>query len=108
MSPAPKMNFALIGELNAAYQRLPSGDKLFSSSCRFRPSETVAESNVFSIRRGLSSTHLSAPMAAGSGAQSQVVKNVGDVPTAVDDTDNLDDTGTLPVEDKILAVRKQP
>lgn len=56
-----------------------------------------------SICRGLSSAHL----AAGSGAQSQVVKDVGDVPTAVDNTDNLDDAGTLPVEDKILAVRKQ-
>jgi hypothetical protein len=43
----------------------------------------------------------------GVGAQSQVVKNVRDVPTAVDNTDNLDDAGTLRVEDKMVAVRKQ-
>jgi hypothetical protein len=61
-------------------------------------SETVAEGVFFISRQQL---------AAGSGAQSQVVKNVGDVPTAVDNTDNLDDAGTLPLEDKIVAVRKQ-
>jgi hypothetical protein len=61
-----------------------------------------------SIRRGLSGTHCPVSIGGGVGAQSQVVKNVWDVPTAVDDTDNLDDSGTLPVEDKILAVCKQP
>ena len=30
---------------------------------------------------------------------SQLVKNVGDVPAAVNDTDNLEDAGTLAVED---------
>ena len=60
-----------------------------------------------SIRRGLSSTHFAVSIGGGVGAQSQVVKNVGDVPTVVDNTDNLDDARTLPVEDKILAVRKQ-
>ena len=61
-----------------------------------------------SIRRGLSSTHFAVSIGGGIWAQSQVVENVGDVPTAVDDTDNLDDAGTLTVEDQILAVRKQP
>ncbi len=56
---------------------------------------------------GLSSVHFPAPSWRPVGAQSQVVENVGDVPAAVDNTDNLDDTGTLPVEDKKLAVRKQ-
>ena len=65
-------------------------------------SETVAESVFFDLSRPEQD-----PFGGRSGAQSQVVKDVGDVPTAVDNTDNLDDAGTLPVEDKIPAVRNQ-
>jgi hypothetical protein len=38
---------------------------------------------------------------------SQLIKNVRDVPAAVDDPDNLDDAGTLAVEDQIVTVRQQ-
>jgi hypothetical protein len=62
-------------------------------------SETVADS-LFSIRRGLISTQLATPIGGGIGAQSQVVENVGNVPAPVDNTDNLDDAGTLTVEDQ--------
>ena len=62
-------------------------------------SETVAESVFFDLSRPEQYPF------GGRGAQSQVVNDVGEVPTAVDNTDNLDDAGTLPVEDKILAVR---
>jgi hypothetical protein len=65
-------------------------------------SETVPESVFFDLSRPEQY-----PFGGRVGAQSQVVKNVGDVPAAVDNTDNLDDAGTLPVEDKILAVRNR-
>ena len=38
--------------------------------------------------------------------RSQFVKYVRDVPAAVDDADNLDDAGTLAVENEIVAVRE--
>ena len=70
-------------------------------------SEAVAESVFFDPSRHEQYPFRGTNWRRGSGVQSQVVKNVGDVPTAVDNTDNLDDAGTLPVEDKILTVRKQ-
>ena len=40
--------------------------------------------------------------------RSQFVENVGYVPAAVDDPDNLDHAWTLAVENKIVTVREQP
>jgi hypothetical protein len=39
---------------------------------------------------------------------SQLVKNVRDIPAAVNDTDNLDDAGTLAVENKVVAMHEKP
>ena len=38
----------------------------------------------------------------------QLVKNVGDVPAAMNHTHNLDLAGTLAVEDKVVTMREQP
>jgi hypothetical protein len=38
----------------------------------------------------------------------QLVKDVGDVPAAVNHTDNLDHAGTFAVEDEIVTMREQP
>jgi len=36
----------------------------------------------------------------------QVIKNVRDIPAAVNDADSLDDAGTLATENKMVAVRE--